>query len=68
MGCPAALRLVTKMTPDKVLASFKLKLRHRSLEFGEMSWTKLIVVALGEYQFSSAISTELDRADLDLEL
>jgi hypothetical protein len=56
------------MIPDKVLASLKLK--HRSLEFrvGEMSWTKLIVVALGEYQFSSAISAELDRADLDLEL
>ena len=54
------------MLPDKFLASLKLK--HRSLEYGEMSWIKLIVVALREYQFSSAISAELDREDLELAL
>ena len=63
---PAALRMVTKMFPDKFLASLKLK--YRSLEYGEMSWTKLIVAALREYQFSSAISAEQDRVDLELEL
>ena len=63
---PAALRMVIKMLPDKFLASLKLK--HRSLEYGEMSWIKLIVVALREYQFSSAISAELDREDLELAL
>jgi hypothetical protein len=63
---PAALRMVTKLFPDKFLASLKLKCR--SLEYGEMSWIKLIVAALREYQFSSAISAELDRADLELEL
>jgi hypothetical protein len=54
------------MLPDNFLASLKLK--HRSLEYGEMSWIKLTVVALREYQFSSAISAELDREDLELAL
>jgi hypothetical protein len=63
---PAALRMVTKMLPDNFLASLKVK--HRSLEYGEMSWINLIVVSLREYQFSSAISAELDREDLELAL
>jgi hypothetical protein len=58
--------MVTKMFPDNILASLKLK--YRSLEYGEMSLMKLIVAALREYQFSSAISAELGRADLELEL
>jgi hypothetical protein len=64
---PAALRMVTRMLPDKFLASLKLK--HRSLEYSRMSesWIKLVVAALREYQLSSAISAELDRADSDLE-
>jgi hypothetical protein len=63
---PAALRMVTKMFPDKLLASLKLK--YRSLDYGEMSWITMIIAALREYQFSSAISAELDRADLEQEL
>ncbi len=47
---PAALRLVTKMTPDKFLASLKLK--YRSLEFGEMSWTKLHLGSISSLQQS----------------
>ena len=54
------------MFPDKLLASLKLK--HRSLDYGEMSWITMIIAALREYQFSSAISAELDRADLEQEL
>jgi len=45
-----------------------LKLKHRSFQYGEMSWMMLIVAAFREDQFSSAISAELDRADLELEL